>query len=442
MTGNAINQKSHAGTPHARGQFRNPMKALAFAVIVALVSAHASFADPNFILGTYTYNCYVVDWMGTLIDDTSSSVALYAYKIVDDGNGGQTLGALLQSSYVRLSPASHGCNCQLSINISSSPSDTTAMLDEQLALVVKKGSKELWRSYTVLPPIPEAMGFGDVGGIVGDTDANGDCISDEFADALRTYGFSYGGAGEDSDGDGVSNLIEYYAYTDPVGGAMGGCNTLTLKDWSVDENNKATVKIVWSSYCNYSIRYTTDPSWRGLTTAKAIKFSKTANGAENTSRIGDFSNDYFDQTQQVWFTLPDLSEDCYIGIAVDGVLCAYTKIEAKKSGYPAWAESNGINGTYDEEDAGGIANVFRYAFNKPTGDFILLDIKFNNDDKAVIITPPLVNSDGFVFTIIASDNLDGTGNVATYPLDPSGETLIDEEKHSARFFRLWATEAK
>ena len=41
-------------------------------------------------------------------------------------------------------------------------------------------------------------------------------------------------------------------------------------------------------------------------------------------------------------------------------------------------------------DALGIHNVFRYAFGKPTGDFALLGITFNNDGKAVVVTPPLL----------------------------------------------------
>ncbi len=113
------------------------------------------------------------------------------------------------------------------------------------------------------------------------------------------------------------------------------------------------------------------------------------------------------------------------------------------AGYPAWAGNNGVSGAWDEVDANGVANVFRYAFDKPTGAFtdpVLLDIAFNEQGKAVILTPPLVNTDGFTFTIEATDNVDGTGNAASYPLDASGETLIDETGKTTRFFRLKAAE--
>ena len=114
---------------------------------------------------------------------------------------------------------------------------------------------------------------------------------------------------------------------------------------------------------------------------------------------------------------------------------------ASGSGYAAWATANGVSGDWDDVDASGVANVFRYAFNKPTGAFIdpvLIDITFNAQGKAVILTPPLVNTDGFTFTIEASDNVGGTGNAASYPLDASGETVIDETGKATRFFRLRA----
>lgn len=74
------------------------------------------------------------------------------------------------------------------------------------------------------------------------------------------------------------------------------------------------------------------------------------------------------------------------------------------------------------------------------GDFALIGIEFNDAGKAVIVTPPLVNSDGFALLVVASDALDGTGNAATYPLEEDGTTLISEVMSSTRFFRLRAVE--
>lgn len=45
--------------------------------------------------------------------------------------------------------------------------------------------------------------------------------------------------------------------------------------------------------------------------------------------------------------------------------------------YEIWAAANGISGAWDETDALGVHNVFRYAFGKPTGAFedpVMLDI--------------------------------------------------------------------
>jgi hypothetical protein len=39
-----------------------------------------------------------------------------------------------------------------------------------------------------------------------------------------------------------------------------------------------------------------------------------------------------------------------------------------------------------------------------------------------------------------ADNVGGTGNVASYPLNASGETAIDETGKAGRFFRLRAVE--
>ena len=114
------------------------------------------------------------------------------------------------------------------------------------------------------------------------------------------------------------------------------------------------------------------------------------------------------------------------------------------SGYELWAADNGIDGAAAETDAGGVANVFRYAFHKPTGEFadpVLLAIAFE-EGQVVIYTPPLVNTEGYTFSIVASD-APGGDDTATYPLDPTGRTVIPAaDKTPARFFRLRAVETE
>ena len=55
------------------------------------------------------------------------------------------------------------------------------------------------------------------------------------------------------------------------------------------------------------------------------------------------------------------------------------------------------------------------------------------------LTPPLANTVGFDFSLLATDDLAGT-NPATFPLDPSGANAVPASSSSARFFRLKAAE--
>ena len=90
------------------------------------------------------------------------------------------------------------------------------------------------------------------------------------------------------------------------------------------------------------------------------------------------------------------------------------------SPYAVWAAASGISGAWNETDALGIHNVFRYAFDKPTDAFTnppLLDIAFASDGTALVLTPPLVNTAGFDFSLLATDDLAGA-NPATFPPRP------------------------
>lgn len=49
-----------------------------------------------------------------------------------------------------------------------------------------------------------------------------------------------------------------------------------------------------------------------------------------------------------------------------------------------------------------------------------------------------MNGSDFAISVVVSDNVDGTGNSATYDLDASGKTVINETGKTRRFFRLRA----
>ena len=123
------------------------------------------------------------------------------------------------------------------------------------------------------------------------------------------------------------------------------------------------------------------------------------------------------------------------------------------SHYEVWATANGVTGAWNETDALGIHNVFRYAFNKPTGAFatilgIRTEVNPRGRLRVYIKMPPLVNTDGFTFKVVASDNVDGTGDVMTYDIRyilSTGEKEINEytnfdDDKPKRFFRLRAVE--
>ncbi len=117
--------------------------------------------------------------------------------------------------------------------------------------------------------------------------------------------------------------------------------------------------------------------------------------------------------------------------------------------YEEWvAEQNlvgaGIVGAWDARDAKGVANVSRYVFDKALdADFdeskILIGFETDGEGRVAIQTLPVVNGQGlFNLTIVASDNVDGTGYVMEYPLTPDegGVTIIDEVYNPSRFFRV------
>ena len=118
--------------------------------------------------------------------------------------------------------------------------------------------------------------------------------------------------------------------------------------------------------------------------------------------------------------------------------------KSTSTSYSSWAAANGLSGAWDAKDASGIYNVFRYVFDKPVGDFSetpLMGISFV-DGKPVIKTPEIVNSSGFTLSVVASDFVDGTGNVMKYTLSASGETRIEEAMNPSRFFRLKVNSAQ
>ncbi len=93
-----------------------------------------------------------------------------------------------------------------------------------------------------------------------------------------------------------------------------------------------------------------------------------------------------------------------------------------------------------------MANVFRYLFGKAAGTegLDIVDLWLDEEGRTVVVTSPLVNTQGFSWAVIAADAPDWPDPVASHPLDPDGETTIDEADTGSRsrFYRLKAVPAE
>ena len=111
--------------------------------------------------------------------------------------------------------------------------------------------------------------------------------------------------------------------------------------------------------------------------------------------------------------------------------------------YAEWAAASGITGAWNATDALGVHNVFRYAFDVPEGPVTnppLLSIVFGAGGTPVVLTPPLVNGEGFALSILATEDVAGSSNAVDYALAPSGTNAIPASAAPSRFFRLKAEE--
>lgn len=107
------------------------------------------------------------------------------------------------------------------------------------------------------------------------------------------------------------------------------------------------------------------------------------------------------------------------------------------SDYSFWATRNGITGAWDEKDASGICNAFRYVFDVPSGDFrmplVSIAIK---DGKVAIKTPPVVNESGFSLSIVESSDVKGNNVTAVEPVTSTRNVIEFNKTGGSRFYRL------
>lgn len=113
--------------------------------------------------------------------------------------------------------------------------------------------------------------------------------------------------------------------------------------------------------------------------------------------------------------------------------------------YETWAEDNSITGAWNDKDANGIYNVFRYVFGQPTGDFPLITGIDVGESKVVITTTPLAvaNGDGFTVSVVESSDLAFAVETVTdtQPLvegETEGRAEFTKSDETPRFYRLKA----
>ena len=106
--------------------------------------------------------------------------------------------------------------------------------------------------------------------------------------------------------------------------------------------------------------------------------------------------------------------------------------------YAPWAAENGITGAWDEADADGIYNVFRYVFDKATGKFTIIDISVNAEGNVVITMAPVVNPEGFSVSVVETSDVAGDNVTDEREITSSPNTATFEKSDSSRFYRLKA----
>ena len=106
--------------------------------------------------------------------------------------------------------------------------------------------------------------------------------------------------------------------------------------------------------------------------------------------------------------------------------------------YETWAAAHGITGAWNET-SGGIYNVFRYVFGKPTDDFPLITGIDVGESEVVITTPAVANSDGVTVSVVESSDLAGETVTDTQALEPEGRAEFTKDPAAEfRFYRLKA----
>ena len=208
------------------------------------------------------------------------------------------------------------------------------MPGERLTLVVKSGSKEVFRSSKILPPIQwSGANSAPIGVFYADsTDADG--IYDQWAELVNSYcdaynGDTIGGKADDYDKDGLTNLREYQFGTDPTGGILvdeGGF--VDSPGVSITEEANDVIKVSFNYGFNhlYSVRAIEGTQTYGVDGKDLPLYESLADlNAGNSPGKYFYDGDSWTSGAKTYYVKKptDINGPYILGLAVDGRLLEY-----------------------------------------------------------------------------------------------------------------------
>ena len=286
----------------------NPMP-VALAVVVAAANIASAVAAANFLIGTHIVKGTLKDWQNKVLT-SSAAVTIQAVA---------TNGTVIASTKVA-NPTADVYNFLLQIPLSSTATDSTAAVDDELNCVLAQDSG---LSLAVSPiKVGEANAVSTVAlayvNMKDYTSTNGTgttaSVPAEYVDTIAPWMEAYEIEGDydpfaDYDNDGASNYDEYRAGTNP----FDDKDKLAILDYAAPQNALHTLSFEYAGGHVYGVETTlslTNPEWA------LQKVKKTETDAEH---------------EQV---MPSADEDD-VGVATiyvvpaEGAKSQFFKVEAK-----------------------------------------------------------------------------------------------------------------
>ena len=332
----------------------NIRKTTTAAAIGLAICTLASSVQAVGINGAYNYTLVLRDQFGYAIGYEGGKVSDY-YTFEVYNAAGQKINTQSSTSADITISSSVGCNYRLSVCTDSdtaNPRNGYAVQGEQLTLVVKSGSKEVFRSSKILPPIQwQGANSAPIGVFYADpTDTDGlynqwaDDLINPYCDAY--YGDTIGGMNDDYDNDGLTNLREYQFGTDPTGDIfVDSAGMVDTPNVSITEEPDGVIKVSFNYGFNhlYSVRAIEGTQTYGVDGQDLALYDSLANlNAGTSSGKYFYDGDWNSGTKTFYVNKPNISGTYMIGLAVDGRLLEYITVGPTATTYDiTWLDDTG-----------------------------------------------------------------------------------------------------